>query len=226
MSALSRRSFALLAATALSVALALPGHAEPKLESLELLAPSSPGSGYDQLARGVQQVLQADGLVPAVEVVNVAGGGGTVGLAQFLTAKPRKPTAMIVGFALVGGVLTTQSPVALEEVVPVARLMGEQDVLVVPANSTIRSPGWMPAATAGVGALVAVHCGAAAACSCSETWSSSSCANAWACRPVWRYGSTWQQPVYGGSAGPNGPGAPCARAALRGPSLPDKGTWG
>lgn len=139
MSALSRRSFALLAVTVLSIGLPLPGQAEPKLDSLEILAPSSPGSGYDQLARGVQQVLQADGLVPAVEVVNVAGGGGTVGLAQFLTAKPRKPTAMIVGFALVGGVLTTQSPVTLEEVVPVARLMGEQDVLVVPANSTIKT---------------------------------------------------------------------------------------
>lgn len=140
MSALTRRSFSLLAATALAtLSLTLPGQAEPKLDSLEILAPSSPGSGYDQLARGVQQVLQADGLVPAVEVVNVAGGGGTVGLAQFLTTKPRKPVAMIVGFALVGGVLTTQSPVTLEEVVPVARLMGEQDVLVVPASSKIKT---------------------------------------------------------------------------------------
>ncbi len=142
MSALSRRGFALIAATALaSLSLAPRGHAEPMLDSLEILAPSSPGSGYDQLARGAQQVLQADGLVPSVEVVNVAGGGGTVGLAQFLTAKPRKPVAMIVGFALVGGVLTTQSPVTLDQVVPVARLMGEQDVLVVPASSKIRTVG-------------------------------------------------------------------------------------
>lgn len=140
MSVLTRRSFSLLAATAFAtLSVTLPGQAEPKLDSLEILAPSSPGSGYDQLARGVQQVLQAAGLVPAVEVVNVAGGGGTVGLAQFLTTKPRKPVAMIVGFALVGGVLTTQSPVTLEEVVPVARLMGEQDVLVVPASSKIKT---------------------------------------------------------------------------------------
>lgn len=139
MTAFSRRSFSLLAAATATLVLALPAQAQPKLESLEILAPSSPGSGYDQLARGVQQTLQADGLVPTVEVVNVAGGGGTVGLAQFLTTRPRKPVAMIVGFALVGGVLTTGSAVTLDQVVPVARLMGEQDVLVVPANSPIKS---------------------------------------------------------------------------------------
>lgn len=140
MSALSRRSFALLAATALATfSIALPGKAEPKLDSLEILAPSSPGSGYDQLARGVQQVLQSEGLVSGVEVTNVAGGGGTVGLAQFVTSKPRKPVAMIIGFALVGGVLTTGSPVTLDDVVPVARLMAEQDVIVVPAKSGIKT---------------------------------------------------------------------------------------
>lgn len=140
MSAFTRRSFSLLAAAAIAAsAFAVPASAQQKLASLEILAPSSPGSGYDQLARAVQQVLQSEGLVPAVEVVNVAGGGGTVGLAQFVTSKPRKPVAMIVGFALVGGVLTTGSPVTLDSVAPVARLMGEQDVIVVPANSDLKT---------------------------------------------------------------------------------------
>lgn len=140
MSALTRRSLSLLAAAAIAATgLALPASAQAKLESLEILAPSSPGSGYDQLARTVQQVLQSDGLVPSVEVVNAAGGGGTVGLAQFVTTRPRQPAAMIVGFALVGGILTTGSAVTLDAVTPVARLMGEQDVIVVPANSDIKT---------------------------------------------------------------------------------------
>jgi putative tricarboxylic transport membrane protein len=140
MTALTRRSFALLAAAAIAAAsYALPSRAQDKLDSLEILAPSSPGSGYDQLARAVQQALQDEGLVPAVEVVNVAGGGGTVGLAQFVTAKPRQPTALIIGFALVGGVLTTGAPVTLDDVTPVARLMGEQNVIVVPAGSDIKT---------------------------------------------------------------------------------------
>lgn len=140
MSALTRRGFALLAAAALAAStFAMPSLAQEKLASLEILAPSSPGSGYDQLARAVQQALQDEGLVRAVEVANVAGGGGTVGLAQFVTAKPRKPVAMIVGFALVGGVLTTNSAVTFDDVAPVARLMGEQNVIVVPAGSDLKT---------------------------------------------------------------------------------------
>lgn len=140
MPALARRCVPLLTAAAIAVSsFTLPSFAQDKLASLDLLAPSSPGSGYDQLARAMQEVLQAEGLVEAIEVTNVAGGGGTVGLAQFVTAKPRKPVAMIVGFALVGGILTTQSPVTLDAVTPVARIMGEQDVIVVPAASTIKT---------------------------------------------------------------------------------------
>lgn len=116
-----------------------PAFAEERLKSLNIMAPSSPGSGYDQLARAVQAVLQEDKITGPIEVQNVAGGGGTVGLAQFVTSKPRHPTALVVGFALVGGVLTTKSAVTLDQTVPVARLMGEADAIVVPANSDIKT---------------------------------------------------------------------------------------
>jgi putative tricarboxylic transport membrane protein len=46
---------------------------------------------------------------------------------------------MVVGFALVGGVLTTKSAVTLDAIAPVARLMGEADVIVVPQNSDIKT---------------------------------------------------------------------------------------
>jgi putative tricarboxylic transport membrane protein len=137
---MTRRALGALLAGAMAASLiAAPASAEEMLPSLELLAPSSPGSGYDQLARAVQGVLQARGTVPAVEVTNVAGGGGTVGLSQFVTSRPRKPSALIVGFALVGGVLTTQSAVTLEDVTPIARLMGDVDAIVVPASSDIQT---------------------------------------------------------------------------------------
>lgn len=136
----TRRTFGILMAGSLAAAAAgAPAFAQDKLAALEILAPSSPGSGYDQLARTLQGVFQARGSVGAVEVVNAAGGGGTVGLAQFVTTKPKKPVAMIVGFALVGGILTTQSAVTLDNVTPVARLMGEANTIVVPAASDIRT---------------------------------------------------------------------------------------
>ena len=103
------------------------------------MAPSSPGSGYDQLARAMQSVLQDNDLVSNVQVANVAGGGGTVGLAQFITARHRGQAGLVVGFALVGGILTTGSPVSLEQTTPVARLVGEQDIIVVPAGSDIQT---------------------------------------------------------------------------------------
>jgi putative tricarboxylic transport membrane protein len=137
MTIIARRGLAALAALALAAS-AAPAQEAPPLESLTILAPASAGSGYDQLARAVQTAMTEEGLAGSVEVENVAGGGGTVGLAQFITTNPRGPAAMIVGFALVGGVLTTGSPVTLQDAEPVARLMGEADVIVVPADSEIQ----------------------------------------------------------------------------------------
>lgn len=129
----------LLAASALAAAVGRATPALAEIDGLEIMAPSSPGSGYDQVARAMQTVLQEEKLASGIQVVNVAGGGGTVGLAQFITARKRSPSMLVIGFALVGGVLTTQAPVTLEQTTPLARLVGEQDLIVVPANSDIKS---------------------------------------------------------------------------------------
>ncbi len=46
------------------------------LESLRVMAPASPGGGWDSTSRLVQSTLQATGIVPSVEVFNVSGAGG------------------------------------------------------------------------------------------------------------------------------------------------------
>ena len=125
------------AATAVLLGSASPARAE--IDGLEIMAPSSPGSGYDQVARAMQAVLQEEKLASGIQVVNVPGGGGTVGLAQYITARKRSPSVLAIGFALVGGILTTKAPVTLEQTQPLARLVGEQDLLVVPANSDIKT---------------------------------------------------------------------------------------
>ena len=58
------------------------GAAQAEVKGLEIMAPSSAGSGYDQLARTMQTVLQDEKLASGIQVQNVAGGGGTVGLSQ------------------------------------------------------------------------------------------------------------------------------------------------
>lgn len=103
---------------------------------LTILAPASPGGGWDQTARAMQAALQQDGAGGSVRVVNVAGAGGTIGLAQFVNAgQERGDTVLVTGLIMVGAVLTNRSAVTLEQTTPIARLTGDYELLVVPTDS-------------------------------------------------------------------------------------------
>ena len=105
-----------------------------------IMAPASPGGGWDQTARTMQDALQTESISGNVQVTNVPGAGGTIGLAQFANQYAGNPDALIVGgYVMVGAVLTNQSPVSLADVTPIARLTGESDVIVVPANSELQT---------------------------------------------------------------------------------------
>ena len=109
MRSLHRRSFTRLLATAAVVAFTCSaGVASAQVKGLEIIAPASPGSGYDQSSRAMQQVLQETGLASGIQVQNIPGGGGTVGLAQFVTGKKRSPTLLMIGFTLAGAIITQQ----------------------------------------------------------------------------------------------------------------------
>ena len=96
----------------------------------------APGGGWDQTARAMQAALQEDGATGSVRVVNVAGAGGTIGLAQFVNAGANRGDALLVtGLIMVGAVLTNRSAVTLEATTPIARLTGDYELLVVPADS-------------------------------------------------------------------------------------------
>ena len=141
MSHLHRRSaLRLLTATSLAVAAtweAAPAQAE--ISGLEIVAPANPGSGYDQAARAMQQALQQEGLASGVQVVNIPGAGGTVGLAQFVSGKKRNPTLLVTAFSMVGAIISNKSPVTLDNADPMALLVREYGVLTVPANSETKT---------------------------------------------------------------------------------------
>ena len=103
-----------------------------------ILAPAAPGGGWDQTARTMQTLLQKEGISQKVQVTNVPGAGGTIGLAQFVNQAKGDPESLIVGgYVMVGAILTNNSPVDLTMVTPIARLTGEQEAIVVPASSDI-----------------------------------------------------------------------------------------
>ena len=105
-----------------------------------ILAPAAPGGGWDQTARTMQTLLQQEGISGNVQVTNVPGAGGTIGLAQFVNQSNGDPEDLIVGgYVMVGAILTNNSPVDLSMVTPIARLTGEQEAIVVPASSDIQT---------------------------------------------------------------------------------------
>jgi putative tricarboxylic transport membrane protein len=141
MPSLSRRYFlGLLPAAAALDLMGAPASAE--VQGLEIIAPANPGGGWDQTARTIQALLQETGLASGVQVQNIAGAGGTVGLAQFVTTKKRRGDAILVGGQVMqGAIISNKSPVSLADITPLARLTGEYELVVVPADSPIKSMG-------------------------------------------------------------------------------------
>ncbi|EXL10261.1 Bug family tripartite tricarboxylate transporter substrate binding protein [Aquamicrobium defluvii] len=122
-------------ASIIAGAMALPAMAE----DYKIMAPAAPGGGWDQTARSMQTALQDEKISNSVQVLNVPGAGGTIGLAQFVNQSSGDPSQLIVGgYVMVGAILTNNSPVTLDQVTPIARLTGEYEVIVVPAASDIK----------------------------------------------------------------------------------------
>jgi putative tricarboxylic transport membrane protein len=137
MSSWSKRLVRVIAAICILVGSAVGAVAQT---DLKIMAPAAPGGGWDQTARAMQQALVAAGLVKSVQVYNVAGAGGSVGIAQFVTAAKGDPHQLMVnGFVMVGALLANKSPVTLDQTTPIARLTAETLVIVVPANSPIKT---------------------------------------------------------------------------------------
>jgi putative tricarboxylic transport membrane protein len=114
--------------------------AQPAYQQLRIIAPAAPGGGWDQTARVMQQVLQRAGIVRTPVVENIPGAAGTIGLARFIGAERGNGDAIMVsGLIMLGGIVTHQSPVTLADVIPIARITGEYEVLTVPAASPFRT---------------------------------------------------------------------------------------
>jgi putative tricarboxylic transport membrane protein len=133
-----------LAVVALAVTLASitggTAGAQPAIDQLRLVAPAAPGGGWDQTARAMQQALQQAGIVRIAPVENIPGAAGTIGLARFIGSEQGSgDTLMVSGLIMLGGIVMHGSPVTLRDVVPIARLTGEYEVIAVPMASPFRS---------------------------------------------------------------------------------------
>ncbi len=111
-------------------------------ERVLIVAPAAPGGGWDQLARTMQRVLERANLAAPVQVENVPGAAGTIGLSRFVSAQRGERRALLVtGLVMLGGIAQNATPVTLADATPIARLVGEYEALAVPAASPFRSLG-------------------------------------------------------------------------------------
>jgi putative tricarboxylic transport membrane protein len=138
MLSIDRRTLLTTASAAAFALAATP--ADAQISRLEIVAPASPGGGWDQTARAIQAALEKAGLASGVQVRNVSGAGGTIGLAQFATSmQGRGDTILVSGLIMVGAILTNKSAMTLDDVVPLARLTGEYEMIAVTTDSPIGS---------------------------------------------------------------------------------------
>jgi putative tricarboxylic transport membrane protein len=153
----SRRTRRLLPAIALGVSVALtlgtaraPGKkdgggdaaaANYPTRQVELLVPAAPGGGWDQTARGLQQVVQEAKLTDQnIEVINREGGGGATGLAELTTNDKGNPdTLMIGGLVMIGALKKANSPLSITDATTIATLTSEAEAFVVRADSPFQT---------------------------------------------------------------------------------------
>lgn len=106
---------------------------------ITLVAPAAPGGGWDAFARESQVSLRANAISANVQVVNIPGAAGTIGLSQVAGMEGREDLMLVTGGVMVGGIILNGSAVTLDDVTPVARLADDYNVLVAPGDSPIQT---------------------------------------------------------------------------------------
>jgi putative tricarboxylic transport membrane protein len=114
------------------------GNAAP-LTKLRIMAPADPGGGWDSTSREAQKAFEGSRAVRNVQVFNVPGAGGTIGLAQLANNSKDDQLLMTMGLVMVGAIVTNKSKTTLADVTPIAKLTSEQEVVVVPAKSPYKT---------------------------------------------------------------------------------------
>ncbi|MFF1378137.1 Bug family tripartite tricarboxylate transporter substrate binding protein [Streptomyces sp. NPDC058308] len=112
-----------------------------QIPGLRFMVPNTPGGGYDITARTAAKNAEDAGLTHNIEVFNLPGAGGTVGLTRLVGEHGNGKLAMSMGLGVVGAARSNHSPKTLADTTPIARLTEEQDVVVVARNSPYKTIG-------------------------------------------------------------------------------------
>ncbi|MGW0516840.1 Bug family tripartite tricarboxylate transporter substrate binding protein [Crossiella sp. NPDC003009] len=115
------------------------GETTGPMRGLRILVPNAPGGGYDVTARTAAKAMDEVELTRNVEVFNLPGAGGTVGLGRTVAEAGNQRLVMSMGLGVVGSVFTNKAPSSLAETTPIAKLTEEPDIVVVGKDSPYRT---------------------------------------------------------------------------------------
>jgi len=106
---------------------------------LSMYIPNSPGGGYDLTGRAAARVLEDAELSGRFEVTNVIGAGGTVAMQRLLNEEGVDDLVMSMGLGVVGATYTNESKARVSQATPIARLIEDQEALIVPKDSPFKT---------------------------------------------------------------------------------------
>ncbi|MGH3363915.1 MAG: Bug family tripartite tricarboxylate transporter substrate binding protein [Nocardioidaceae bacterium] len=109
------------------------------LTDLRVMVPNSAGGGYDTTARVAAKVMEDEDIASGIEVFNLEGAGGTVGLARTVNEKGNGDLAMLMGLGVVGASYTNETDATLSQTTPLARLIEEPGAVMVPKDSPFKT---------------------------------------------------------------------------------------
>lgn len=108
-------------------------------ERLRMMIPNSPGGGYDQTGRAAAQVLESEKITGRFEISNVIGASGVVAMQRLLNEKAADDLVMTMGLGVVGAVYTNKSDAKVSKATPIARLIEDQEAILVPKESPFKT---------------------------------------------------------------------------------------
>ena len=108
-------------------------------QRLRMMIPNSPGGGYDQTGRAAAQVLESEKITGRFEISNVIGASGVVAMQRLLNEKAADDLVMTMGLGVVGAVYTNKSDAKVSKATPIARLIEDQEAILVPKDSPFKT---------------------------------------------------------------------------------------
>ncbi|MED5420460.1 MAG: tripartite tricarboxylate transporter substrate-binding protein [Pseudomonadota bacterium] len=107
-------------------------------QDIHFVVPGGAGGGWDSTARGTGMVLRQEGLIDAASFENISGAGGGKAIAMLIeTAEHRTDTLMVNSTPIIVRSITRLFPFSYRDLTPVARVIGDYQVLAVRADSEI-----------------------------------------------------------------------------------------